>query len=307
MDILVTGARGFLGRAVAQALAKKGHRIFAVVRDDKSSSLPFPCQIIEGDLAQEPLSSEPLHSIQAVIHLAGENIAAGRWTKKRKRKIYDSRVRGTQNLILSLQESTKVRVFISMSAVGFYGDRGDEILTESSWRGEGFLSHVCQDWEQAVYIAERKKSFPECRYVVLRSGVVLGENGGMLKQLLPLFRRGLGLRLGGGQQWLSWIHIEDLIQLILTAVEDQQYSGTINAVAPQPITNQKFTEALAKQFSFRSRFSLPKGILRILFGEMSYLFLASQRVRSEVLEKSSFSFKYADIDTALAQITKANS
>lgn len=294
MKILMTGATGFIGKELGKALVQKGHQIVALSRNQERArhELPFPCEVIEGDLTQQKLEHPLLSEIEAVIHLAGENVGDSRWTEERKKRIWRSRVDFTQNLMASLP--LQVQVFLSASAVGYYGDRGPEILDERSSKGQGFLSEVCESWERSVLQAQ--KQFSKTRFVIFRTAVVLSAFGGALMKMLPPFQMGVGGVLGSGEQWMSWIHIEDLVQMYLKALEDQSFSGVINAVAPEPVSNRNFTEELAKALGVRKGPTVPRFALKTIFGEMASVVLDSQRVTSLKM----FPFRYSNVHQALA-------
>lgn len=305
MNILITGATGFIGKELGKDLVQRGHRIFAMSRNKQNAllHLPFPSHVIEADLSKEPIRDERLKDIQVVIHLAGENLSESRWTSETKKKIYESRVKSTQNLILSLQDSKLLEVFISTSAIGYYGDREDIILNESSSKGEGFLSQVCQDWEQPLTVFSRKKTIPHLRCIHLRLGVVLSAFDGAFPKMILPFQFGVGAPLGSGKQWMSWIHIQDLVSLFSELIENQKYSGIINAVSPDPVTNKIFSEKLAFELQKRLLPPVPSFILKIIFGELSELLLSSQRVKSEALA-GSMKFQFADLETALRDLCR---
>jgi len=295
MKILITGATGFIGHELGKALVQKGHEVFALSRDEKKAKLqlPYPAHIVQADLNKGPIEKSKISSIQAVVHLAGENIGNSRWTPERKEKILKSRTQTTENLIQSLPVDLKV--FVSASAVGIYGNRGDEELKETSPAGAGFLSEVCKQWESAVQTG--LKSRPQARSVIFRCGVVLGSYGGALMKMLTPFRMNLGGVLGSGEQWMSWIHLQDMVSLYVKALEDANMQGVLNAVAPETVTNRQFTEQLAKSLGARQGPPVPGLALKLLFGEMSSVILDSQKVQSSRL--AGFQFRFPDIESAL--------
>ncbi len=305
MKVLLTGATGLVGREVGKELVRQGHHVFVVSRDRDRAlrEIPFPARVIEGNLAQEPLRDDSLQEVEAVIHLAGENISHGRWSSQRKRKIYDSRINSSKNLILTLAENKNIKTFISASAVGFYGDRGDEILNEFSCRGVGFLSEVCQDWEQPILVANRRVEGSSFRSVLLRFGMVLSPFGGALSKMMIPVRMGLAGCLGEGCQWMSWIHIDDLVQLILNCLTNKEAQGVINAVSPEAVTNKEFMFTVNQIFKKKMGPPLPAFILKAFLGEMSQILLYSQRVESLVIEKLGFKFKFPQLQKALEDVT----
>lgn len=292
MRVLLTGASGFLGRRIGIELARQGHEVVALVH--KSGELPFPA---ESRSWQQP---GPLRDIDAIIHLAGESIGSGRWSRARKERILSSRTETTAQLkkIVEDVKGRKPQVLISASAVGFYGDRGEEWLNEGSARGEGFLADVCVAWENAA----RQLEAVVPRVVILRTGIVLGREGGALAEMLPLFKRGLGGKLGSGRQWMSWIHVEDMVQLYLFALKNP-LAGVFNAVAPEPVTNSEFTRALASALKVKAWLPAPAFALRAALGEMSDLLLQGQRVKEQLRERG-FAFRYEKIADAFTSLFK---
>jgi uncharacterized protein (TIGR01777 family) len=268
-----------IGKRLQQRLAEMGHTALAVPRE-----------------AAAP-------TCDAVINLAGEPIAQ-RWTEPAKKRIYDSRVAGTRRLVSALStQSHRPRVLVCASAVGYYGSRGDEILTESSPPGSGFLPRLVTDWEQTARTAEAL----DIRVVSLRFGMVLG-HGGALAKLLPPFRLGAGGRLGSGRQWMSWIHIDDVVSLILFAMENAAgvpLSGAVNATAPYAVTNDEFTRRLGAALRRPAIFPIPVFALKLLFGEMSEVLLDSQRVLPATAQAAGFHFQYPDLSAALKNILAA--
>jgi uncharacterized protein (TIGR01777 family) len=292
MNVTVTGATGFLGRGLLAALIEGGHKVWALGRKRPEGAVEFS----EWRADAEP-PSESLTHADAVIHLAGEPVAQ-RWNAEVKRRIRSSRVDGTRHLVSALAKlSRRPSVLVCGSAIGLYGSRGDEILTEESAPGLDFLARVVVDWEAAAKDAEALG----IRVVLLRTGVVLGP-GGALDKMLPPFRLGVGGRIGGGQQWMSWIHIEDEIRLILFAIEHPSVSGAVNATAPTPVRNAEFTRQLASVLHRPAVFPVPAIALKMLFGEMAGVLLASQRVLPHAAQAAGFEFKHPGIRPALRQI-----
>lgn len=303
MKVLMTGATGLIGRELGKALVSRGYHIFVITRDAAKarSGLPFPCEIIEGDLSAGPVTDHPeLRLMDVVINLAGESIGGGRWNELRKRKIYESRILTTRNLIQSLPVAPKI--FISASAIGYYGSQGDTVLTEDSPAGDDFLAQVCQDWEEELLSFSYGEALAATRVVSLRTGVVLAPQGGALDKLLPLFRRGLGSILGDGKQWMSWIHLEDEIGLIMHALDKTSVRGPINLVSPHPVTNEEFSKTLASVLEVGLTPRVPSMVLWASMGEMSSLVLSSQRVMPQMAAQSGYKFKYADLKRALESV-----
>lgn len=263
------------------------------MRNLSDSSLSFPAEKILWEDAGS------LENIDAVIHLAGESIGERRWSAAQKKKIQNSRTQTSHKLRKIVQgiRGRQPKVLLSASAVGFYGDRGSENLSEASDPGSGFLAETCVAWEAAV--GEMKKEIP--RIVFLRTGVVLGRAGGALQQILPLFKFGVGGRLGSGEQWMSWIHLDDIVGLYLHALENETIDGPLNGVAPNPVTNAEFTRILGQALNVNPFFPAPKIALKIGLGEMSSLLLDSQRVHSQL---NSYEFRYTKLGDALASIVK---
>lgn len=293
-----------IGRAIGKQLVADGHELIVVSRNQTQAKLncPFPCTVIEANLQHEPIVSPLLQHVQAVIHLAGESVAESRWSEKKKRAIYDSRVRGTQNLLKSFAEiRNQVRVFISNSASGYYGDRGEEILLEdSSARGEGFLADVCVDWERPIELAQKQDQFRHCRFLILRVPMVLAPSGGVLQRMRALYRNGLGGVIGRGSQWMSWIHLADLVRLYSQGLMDSRYFGVINAVAPEPVTNLDFTQGMVKSLNSSIGPRVPKLALQVAFGEMAQVVLSSQRIEPQRLYRLQFEYQFPSLEQALA-------
>lgn len=284
MNVTITGAGGFVGKRLQERLASTGHTTRAISRDELQS----------GTLG------EPLAFADAVVHLAGEPVAQ-RWTAAARKRIHDSRVDGTRRLVDALAaQSRRARVLVCASAVGYYGSRGDQILTEASSAGSDFLAHVATEWEGAAQSAESSG----IRVVCLRFGMVLG-HGGALAKLLPVFRFGLGGRLGSGRQWMAWIHIEDAVNLILFALNFAAIRGAVNATAPHPVTNDEFTSRLAIALHRPAILPVPAFALRLALGEMAEMLLASQRVLPSVAKSAGFPFQYPDLQAALDNLLDA--
>ncbi len=301
MKIVVTGATGFIGRALVQKLLADGHYVTALTRDVARAArrLPVRCVCTAWDAhAPEPAA---LRAADVVVHLAGEGVTDARWTADRKRAIRASRVETTRALvdaIASLPAHERPRAFVSASAIGYYGARGDEELDERSAAGDGFLAEVCTAWEGEAFKARAL----DLRTVAVRTGVVLGAYGGALRQMLPLFRVGVGGRIGPGTQWMSWIHLDDLVALLAWAVERPEVTGPVNGVAPAPVTNAAFTAALGHALGVPAFLPVPAAALRLALGEMSTVLLASQRVHPRAAEQLGFAFRYPRLEAALANL-----
>ena len=290
-----------VGKTLLPLLKSNGHEVFALTGNPKTAGvrLPIACQIIRWD----PLSniSPPgfPENIDAVIHLCGEGIADGRWTHKRKQEIYDSRVLSTRNLLnLFIRSKLPPKVWISASAIGYYKTSSHPALQETSPPDNGFLAKVCKDWETETFKADALGA----RTLALRLGIILGDDGGVTAKMLPPFRIGLGGPLGGGNQCMSWIHVRDVAGLILTALENPDYQGPLNAVSPYPVTNREFTDVLAKTLKRPAVFPVPAFALKLLFGEMSHLLLASQNISAQKDIELGYRFVYPKLKNALKVI-----
>jgi len=298
MRVAITGSTGLLGSEVATALSAAGHEVVRLIR-----RVPAPGE--KGELRWDPVKGEidaaALEGLDAVVHLAGENIASGRWNAARKAAIRDSRVNGTRLLCDALARLDRPpKTLVCASAIGYYGDRGEDLLTEESPPGTGFLPDVCREWEAASDPAARKG----IRVVALRIGMVLTSKGGALPQMLPLFRAGLGGVLGGGRQYVSWIALDDLPGIVLHALQCEKMRGPVNAVAPVPVTNRELTEALGKTLSRPTLLPVPAFALRLAVGgEMAdALLLASARVAPRRLEETGYRFRFPELSGALRHL-----
>ena len=298
MQFLITGATGLLGSRLCHKLMGEGHSVTILSRSlDKGQRLGVATYVWQPEKGLPPVQA--LEGVDVVIHLAGEHIAAGRWTEEQKRRIRDSRVLSTRNLVAGLQAANaKPKALICASAIGFYGDRGEENLTEDAPAGKGFLSEVCQEWEQEAGAA---KAFG-MRVVPVRIGVVLAKEGGALEQMLPIFKFGLGGSLGSGQQWFPWVHIEDVLGIFQHAIFNEAIAGPINAVAPGIVTNAGFTEALAATLHRPAIFFVPSFVLRLGLGEVADLLLSSTRVIPDVATATGYQFKFPLLRNALVNL-----
>lgn len=302
MQILITGATGLIGKKIGMSLAKQGHHITVISRHQKKAkkNLPFPCEVIEGDLSQSSIQALAHMSFDAVIHLLGESVAEGRWTTRKKMQILHSRVQSTQNLIASL--GTAPQIFLSASAIGFYGDRADEVLSEEDKAGTDFLADVCKQWEDAIFAV--KKKFPDTRVVAGRIGIVLDVDGGALPKMAYPFRLGIGGALATGRQWMSWIHIRDLLGVIEFCLFNQNAQGAINFVAPEPVTNMELSRELAKHLCRPLGLKVPALALKMLYGELADALVASQKVSCQKIQTLGYRFQFHSLAKAFADLCK---
>jgi uncharacterized protein len=294
--VLVTGVSGPIGAALVPSLKARGGQVTRLVRGPISSE-----NQISWDPAK-PLSPNAVSGFDAVIHLAGETVM-GRWTTGKKTKIRESRVLGTRNLAQAMaQAQARPRVLISASAIGYYGNRGDEVLREDSAPGNGFLAEVCREWEEA----NQPAAAAGVRTVQMRIGVVLSPTGGALQKILPAFRMGVGGNIGSGRQWMSWIHVQDLVGAVHHILTAELLQGPMNLVAPRPATNAEFTTTLGAVLSRPTIFPVPVFALKLAFGQMGEeVLLASQRVEPGKLAASGYCFQYSDLRAALEALLKS--
>lgn len=306
MRVGVTGATGFIGRRLCETLAGRGAEVIAYSRDPAraASVLPPGVRPVGWNPAAGLAPPGAVEGLDAVVNLAGESIGAPRWSTERKRRIRDSRVLGTRHLVESLAAlAERPRVLVSQSGVDYYGSRGDEVLDESAPPGRGFLAEVCQDWEAAATLAEGSG----VRVVRLRSGLVLGPGGGFLAPLMLPFKLGLGASFGSGRQWLSWIHIEDEVGLILHAIDHDELSGPVNAVAPGAVTNAEFARALAAALGRPAWLRVPEPLVRLAMGEAADLLLSGRRVYPARALATGYRFRYPELGPALRAIVSEES
>ena len=298
MNILISGASGFIGSELVRLLTEQGQNVLSLHRNvENVEQVPF------WDIEQEVIqlnTEEKQEQIDVVIHLAGENIAKGCWTAKKKERIWQSRVKGTRLLAEFFAAATyRPRLMICASAIGFYGDRGQEKLVEHSPQGTGFLANVSHAWEEATQPAREAG----IRVVHTRFGMVFSPNGGALAKMLPAFKMGLGGSLGNGSQYMSWISLQDAVQAINYIIQQEDIEGPINLVAPHPVTNWQFTKALGKALHRPTFLPIPKFFPSLFLGEMAKeLLFASTRVYPERLEKSGYVFTHPDLDIALPEL-----
>lgn len=298
MKCLVSGGTGFIGRPIVDRLLRDGHYVGVYSRHPGREKRAAVASFFWDPLEGEP-PADSLNTMDAVIHLAGEPVAQ-RWNASVKRRIRDSRVLGTRALVDAIgQVQHKPKVLVCASAIGYYGDRGDEILTESSPPGNGFLVDVCRAWEAE---ADRASQFG-LRVIRLRIGFVLGKAGGALARMLPAFRACVGGRLGSGKQWMPWIHIDDVAEMFVYAAENG-ISGVWNAAAPNPVTNAAFTREMASLLHRPAVFPVPPFALKLAFGELAQHMLDSARVIPEAALKTNFPFRYPEIGLALRNLLR---
>lgn len=296
MKILVSGSHGLVGGALIKSLTNDGHEVSRLVRRERAFGSPE----VEWHPDHGLIDAEHIEGLDAVVHLAGESIASGRWTDDKKRSIRDSRVKGTQLLSKSLAQCSRPpAVFVSASAIGYYGDRNDELLTEASAPGDDFLARVCVEWERATGPAAEKG----IRTVNTRLGIILDAKGGALEKMLTPFRMGIGGRVGDGRQWMSWIALDDVVNALKFVIDDGSIKGPVNFVAPKPVTNAEFTKTLGRVLSRPTLFPVPAFGVRLAFGEMAdALLLSSQKVEPGVLEDKGFLFYWPTLEPALRHL-----
>ncbi|MBI5310809.1 MAG: TIGR01777 family protein [Actinobacteria bacterium] len=286
--ILVSGASGFIGIPLCAALRLRGDEVIELTRGESAEGR------VHWDPAAGELDPQALAGVDAMVHLAGEPIA-GLWTNAKKRRIIESRRAGT-TLLAEAAAQLRPSVFVSSSAIGFYGDRGDDVITEADGNGEGFLAEVVRVWEDSAEPARDAG----IRTVALRIGLVLGRGGGMLGPLKPLFKFGGGGRIGSGRQWWSWVALEDVVRAFLQAIDNERLSGPYNVAAPEPVTNAEFTKVFAKSVRRPAFVPAPAFAMRLAMRDMAdEMLLASQRVDSARLRETGFEFEYTDLARAL--------
>ncbi len=298
MKIFISGGLGFVGKQLSELLLNQGHEVFA------SGSRPDPkiirhnhFQYVQADTRYPGEWQNAVREADAVVNLAGKSIF-NYWTKSYKQLMYDSRILTTRNITDALAKDRKV-VFCSASAVGYYGDRGEETLTEAASNGSDILAKIAKDWEDEAFKAEKKGA----RVAVMRFGVILGKSGGAMKQMLPAFRFGLGGPVGSGKQWFPWIHIEDLLSAIMLILNNENISGRLNFCAPQSVRQGDFAKTLGKVLCRPAILPAPAFVLRTVLGEFGATLLSSQKAVPSKLSEYGFSFKYPDIQSALEEIT----
>ena len=299
MRVLITGGSGLLGGAIASELSSRGHECWGVSRRERPASPPFSRWLAWDLVAPNP---PKLEGIDAVVHLAGEPVAEGRWTKSRKRNILESRTLGTNGLVDALAYlERRPKVLLAASAVGYYGDRGDELLDESAPPGSGFLAEVCVAWERESARAAELGM----RVVQHRIGVVLAREGGAFPKMRRAFSLGVGGELGSGEQFFPWIHLDDVAGLFAFALENESVSGPLNTVAPHPVRNRELTEALAHMMNRASFMRAPAFALKLALGEMASAVLEGQRVSAQKATGLGYAFRFPLLGSALRDLTSS--
>lgn len=292
MKVALTGSTGLIGVALSEKLRALGHEVIAMRRQE-----PVGDSAIYWNPATKEIDADSLEGIDALVHLAGENIASARWTKSQKARIRDSRIGGTRLLSDALAKlKSPPKVFVSGSAIGFYGERGDEVLSEESESGAGFLPETCVEWEDAT----KSASEAGVRVVLLRTGVALSPKGGAIARMMTPFKLGIAGKLGSGKQYMSWISLDDIVGAIIHAMNNDTLSGAVNGTSPNPVTNLEFTKAMGRVLRRPTIFPMPAFVVRLLFGEMGEAaILASARVEPKKLLESGYKFERAELESAL--------
>lgn len=302
MRILVCGATGFIGQAVVKQLLAEGDDVVVLTRHIPKAALKLghKCSYFQWSGSQDTPPAEAFHNVDAVINLMGEGIADKRWTDLQKKRIYNSRIDGTRRIVESFKKlgPSAPKALVSTSAVGIYGPRGDEEVTEQSTLADDFLGRLCKDWEAEAREVEKLGA----RLAIIRVGVVLGHGGGALQKMLPVFKMGVGGRLGSGKQWMSWIHVRDVAGMFVRAAKESAFKGVYNATAPHPVTNAVFTKALGKALHRKAIFPAPAVGIKLAFGEMATVLLDGQKVAPKRMhDEAHFHFRYPTLDMALKE------
>ena len=292
--VFIAGGTGFIGSSIIPALLKEGYEVQVLVRNkEKAKKLPSSCKVIWGNPTKSGEWQKYLEETDIAINLAGQNIFS-RWTKTYKKLILESRIKSTENIVSSLKKSA---LLINASAVGYYGDKGDTLVTEDSLPGDDFLAKTCIEWEKRALKAKEK----DAKVIIARVGVVLGRTGGMLPKILPIFKLGLGGTLGKGNQWVPWIHIKDLVSAILFLIKKEK-EGIYNFVSPNPVTNKEFTKTLGKVLKRPTLLPVPVFMMKLIFGELANIIICSIRAYPKNLLELGFKFKFETIEDALKDL-----
>jgi len=297
MRVFVTGGTGLIGRRLVSTLCSRGDHVVLLTR---STSRAAPCDpdviVQQGDPTVPGEWQSIAAQCEVVINLAGENLLARRWNTEHKARVRESRLQATRNVVEAIRRSEgRCRTLVSASAIGYYGSRGDEVIDETTGPGSDFLAEVCKAWENEAAGAARWGA----RVVCVRIGVVLDPDGGALAHMIPAFRRFVGGPIGSGRQWMSWIHVDDLVDVFCRAIDDRGLSGPVNATAPTPVTNCRFASCLGRAMCRPSVFRMPAFMLRLLLGEASSVILSSQRVLPKVLLTRDHRFRFDNLNAAL--------
>lgn len=299
MKIFISGGTGFVGTNLAQYLLDKGYTVMATGTSSAHTRVSHEnFRYISADTTKKGPWQDLLKDVDVQINLAGRTIF-NRWSERYKKQIYYSRILTTRNLVEAMPDDKEV-VLCSTSAVGYYGDRAEEILTEEALPGNDFLAKVSIDWEKEAFLAEKKGA----RVAVMRFGVVLGKNGGALAKMIPAFKSFAGGPIGSGKQWFPWIHLEDLISAVMFIIENKDIKGPVNFCAPNPVRNRDFAKALGRILGRPSFMRAPSFMIRTLMGEMGTIVMSSQRVVPDRLLKNGFEFQYPDVEKALNNLIK---
>ena len=292
--VFIAGGTGFIGSSIIPALLKEGYEVQVLVRNkEKAKKLPSSCKVIWGNPTKSGEWQKYLEETDIAINLAGQNIFS-RWTKTYKKLILESRIKSTENIVSSLKKSA---LLINASAVGYYGDKGNTLVTEDSPPGDDFLAKTCIEWEKRALKAKEKG----VKIIIARLGVVLGTTGGMLPKILPIFKLGLGGTLGKGNQWFPWIHIKDLVSAILFLIKKEK-EGIYNFVSPNPVTNKEFTKTLGKVLKRPTLLPVPVFMMKLIFGELANIIICSIRAYPKNLLELGFKFKFETIEDALKDL-----
>ena len=299
MRTLVTGATGFVGRRLLGKLEKPVVLSRDPAKAEKSLA-KFGVRAFAWEPQDRPAPAEAFDGIDTIFHLAGDSVADGRWTAAKKARIRESRVQGTRRLVAALaKQPRKPAALVCASAIGIYGSRGDDVITETTPPGADYLARICQEWEAEAQAAEKLG----IRVARIRTGIVLGKGGGALEKMVPPFKMFVGGKLGSGRQWMSWVHLDDVAGILMQAIE-RPLSGAFNATAPNPVTNAEFTRELARALSRPAIFPVPELALKAVYGEMASILLVSQRVLPKATGEAGYQFQFRDLATALRDVLR---
>jgi uncharacterized protein len=299
--IVITGATGLIGRNLVNALTNRGDEVIVFSRNANNAKSIFPNikSFVEWNYRKPELWKSNIEEVDAVIHLAGVNLFDKRWDDNFKKRIIESREISTRQLVKAIEDcNKKPEVLLSASGIGFYGNRGEDILDENSSAGNDFLAKVCEVWENEARNVEKS----EVRNVQIRTGLILSTEDGALKQMLPAFKLFVGGALGNGKQWLSWLHIDDIVGIYLHSIDNKKLSGVVNAASPTPVRMKEFAQTLGKVLNRPSLFPVPKFVLRLVIGEAAEVVTASQRINSKKLLESDYKFKFEKLEDALKDL-----